>query len=155
MKFFSCGRTFSHQMEARQLIGSGASPSEVLASCMRVRLRVLNRARSTELRRRKDGPMDNDSPSSRGFRPKQQDEATKERLPPGQYVTTEFPVLCKPNSTKMKLADDRFALRRGASRPATWTWAEFEVLPQTTIKNRHSVRYPLLAIHHDTARRDV
>src|SRR5262249_23495903 len=55
-------------------------------------------------------------------------------LPPGQYVTTDFPVLSAGPTPQIKLDDWTLALQRGGSLLGKWHWAEFEALPQTTIK---------------------
>jgi DMSO/TMAO reductase YedYZ molybdopterin-dependent catalytic subunit len=78
--------------------------------------------------------MDDDAPISRGFKPRHQDSATMERLPPGQYVTPDFPVLSAGPTPQTKLADWDFALQRGTSRLGAWNWAELEALPQSEIK---------------------
>jgi DMSO/TMAO reductase YedYZ molybdopterin-dependent catalytic subunit len=71
---------------------------------------------------------------SRGFRSKRQEQTPKNRLPPGQYVTTDFPVLSAGPTPQIKLQDWTFALQLGVSLLGKWNWAEFEALPQTTIK---------------------
>jgi DMSO/TMAO reductase YedYZ molybdopterin-dependent catalytic subunit len=71
---------------------------------------------------------------SRGFRSKRQEQTPKNRLPPGQYVTTDFPVLSAGPTPQIKLVDWTFALQLGGSLLGKWNWAEFEALPQTTIK---------------------
>ena len=71
---------------------------------------------------------------SRGFRSKRQEQTLKNRLPPGQYVTTDFPVLSAGPTPQIKLEDWTFALQLGGSLLGKWNWAEFEALPQTTIK---------------------
>ena len=76
----------------------------------------------------------NNSPISRGFRPRQQSQATKNRLPPGQYVTTDFPVLSAGPTPQVKLEDWTFSLQLDRSLLGEWSWAEFEALPHTTIK---------------------
>src|SRR5215471_13788624 len=50
---------------------------------------------------------------SRGFRSKRQEQAPKNRLPPGQYVTTDFPVLSAGPTPQIKLGDWTFALQLG------------------------------------------
>ena len=59
---------------------------------------------------------------------------SKNRMPPGQYVTTDFPVLSAGPTPQIKLEDWTFALQFGGSLLGKWSWAEFEALPQTTIK---------------------
>jgi DMSO/TMAO reductase YedYZ molybdopterin-dependent catalytic subunit len=73
-------------------------------------------------------------PISRGFRSRSQpDQSQKDRLPPGQYVTRDFPVLSAGPTPTTKLENWTFALQRGGTLLGRWTWTEFEALPQTTI----------------------
>jgi len=74
------------------------------------------------------------TPISRGFRSRRQEQTSKDRLPPGQYVTTDFPVLSAGPTPQTKLEDWSLALQLGGSLLGKWSWAEFEALPQTTIK---------------------
>src|SRR6201997_1339505 len=71
---------------------------------------------------------------SRGFRSKRHEQTTKDRVPPGQYVTTEFPILSAGPTPQTKAADWNLALQLGGSLLRKWSWAEFEALPQTTVK---------------------
>jgi len=76
--------------------------------------------------------MDN-APISRGFRSRQTEQTQKDRLPPGQYVTTDFPVLSAGPTPQIKVESWNFALQFGGSLLGKWSWTEFEALPQTTI----------------------
>jgi DMSO/TMAO reductase YedYZ molybdopterin-dependent catalytic subunit len=71
---------------------------------------------------------------SRGFRSRRQQQASKNRLPPGQYVTTDFPVLSAGPTPHTRLEDWTFSIQLGGSLLGKWNWADFEALPQTTIK---------------------
>ena len=73
-------------------------------------------------------------PISRGFRSRRQEQTPKTRLPPGQYVTTDFPVLSAGPTPQIKVENWTFTLQLGGAILGTWNWAEFETLPQTTIK---------------------
>ena len=73
-------------------------------------------------------------PISRGFRSRRQEQTPKNRLPPGQYVTTDFPVLSAGPTPQIKVENWTFSLQLGGAILGTWNWAEFETLPQTTIK---------------------
>ena len=75
-----------------------------------------------------------DVPISRGFRPRRQERVPKNRVPPGQYVTTDFPVLSAGPTPQIRLENWTFALQLGGNLLGKWIWAEFEALPQTTIK---------------------
>ncbi|MGU3385031.1 sulfite oxidase-like oxidoreductase [Methylobacterium sp. D53M] len=69
---------------------------------------------------------------TRGFVGRRQPPETGARLPPGQYLTADFPILqIGPNPT-VDMATWRFTLREGARPIKAWSWAEFEVLPRTT-----------------------
>src|ERR687891_2941239 len=74
------------------------------------------------------------APISRGFRSRRQEQTPTNRLPPGQYVTTDFPVLSAGPTPQNNLEDWTLALQLGGSLLGNWNWAEFEALPQTTIK---------------------
>jgi DMSO/TMAO reductase YedYZ molybdopterin-dependent catalytic subunit len=77
--------------------------------------------------------MDN-APISRGFRSTRQEQTQKNRVPPGQFVTTDFPVLSAGPTPQIRLENWTFALQLGGSLIGKWTWAEFEALPQATLK---------------------
>jgi DMSO/TMAO reductase YedYZ molybdopterin-dependent catalytic subunit len=77
-------------------------------------------------------PM-NDTPISRGFRSRRQEQTSAGRIPPGQYVTNEFPVLSAGPTPQVGLDAWTLALQIGGNR-LSWSWKEFEALPQTTIK---------------------
>lgn len=68
---------------------------------------------------------------SRGFVGKRRapDAAQAQRVPPGQYVTRDFPVLSAGPTPRINLADWRFTLEGLVHEPATWTWQEFTNLP--------------------------
>ena len=72
------------------------------------------------------------SPISRGFH-RRHDEAEPEgRVPPGQYVTHDFPVLSAGPTPHTPLANWTFAIE-GAREPKSWTWQEFQALPAETV----------------------
>ncbi len=71
-------------------------------------------------------------PVSRGFKSRRQAPEAA-RLPPGQYLTTDFPVLSAGPTPDIRVADWKIALQLGGSLLGKWTWDEFEALPQTTI----------------------
>lgn len=74
-----------------------------------------------------------ETPISRGFRGRRQESARKERLPPGQYLTTDFPVLSAGPTPQLQLESWSLAVQLGGSLLAKWSWAEFAALPQTRI----------------------
>jgi len=55
------------------------------------------------------------------------------RLPPGQHLTQDFPVLSFGPTPKVELDIWTFTLRIGPKPIKTWTWAEFNALPQTSV----------------------
>src|SRR5262249_62081625 len=78
--------------------------------------------------------MNDDTPISRGFGSGRRAQTPKDRVPPGQYVTPDSPVLSAGPTPQIKFEDWTFALQRGGSLIGKWSWEEFEALPQTTIK---------------------
>src|SRR4029077_14914955 len=69
---------------------------------------------------------------TRGFKGKQGDsKGPPARVPPGQYVTQDFPVLTSGPTQRTELAGWSLALQSGGQLLARWNWAEFEALPQT------------------------
>jgi DMSO/TMAO reductase YedYZ molybdopterin-dependent catalytic subunit len=75
-----------------------------------------------------------ETPISRGFRSQRQEQAPKDRLPPGQYVTTDFPVLSAGPTPQIRVENWNFSLQFDGPLLGKWSWAEFEALPQTTFK---------------------
>ena len=62
------------------------------------------------------------------------------RVPPGQQVTQDFPVLSFGPTPKVQLDKWKFTLRVGPRPIKAWTWAEFNALPQTSmIRDIHCV----------------
>jgi DMSO/TMAO reductase YedYZ molybdopterin-dependent catalytic subunit len=74
------------------------------------------------------------TPISRGFRSTRQEQTPKNRVPPGQYVTTGFPVLSAGPTPRIEPEGWTLALQFDGSLLGKWSWAELEALPQTTIK---------------------
>jgi DMSO/TMAO reductase YedYZ molybdopterin-dependent catalytic subunit len=75
----------------------------------------------------------NEPPISRGFRARQRPAGTQGRVPPGQHLVSDFPVLSAGPTPEADLATWRFGLDNGAAPLAEWSWAEFNALPQTEI----------------------
>jgi DMSO/TMAO reductase YedYZ molybdopterin-dependent catalytic subunit len=69
------------------------------------------------------------SPISRGFRRRHRVEADPTRVPPGQYVTADFPVLSAGPTPRTPLAEWTFAITGSGVKPQSWTWEEFRALP--------------------------
>ena len=70
---------------------------------------------------------------SRGFRGRRQLGADAARVPPGQYVTADFPVLSAGPTPHTPLQDWNFTIRGAVDRPTSWTWDEFRELPNETV----------------------
>ena len=71
---------------------------------------------------------------TRGFKGRPRtDEASRTRVPPGQYVTTDFPVLTAGPTQQTSLDDWTLSIQLAGRLLATWSWREFGKLPQTEI----------------------
>jgi len=75
---------------------------------------------------------DEKPPVSRGFVGRRPVQAQAQRIPPGQYVTLDFPILSAGPTPHTPLEQWSFALQNGERRLADWNWAQFLSLPQTT-----------------------
>jgi DMSO/TMAO reductase YedYZ molybdopterin-dependent catalytic subunit len=70
---------------------------------------------------------------SRGFKGRRRDEgADPNRVPPGQYVTEDFPVLSAGPTPHTPLEEWTFAIVDGDER-TSWTWEEFRALPSEEV----------------------
>src|ERR1700723_3154498 len=73
------------------------------------------------------------SPISRGFHRRRQDPAENAgRVPPGQYVTDDFPVLSAGPTPHTALANWTFSIA-GSGASKSWTWEEFRTLPTENV----------------------
>src|SRR5207253_11432627 len=68
---------------------------------------------------------------SRGFHGRRS-EASSDRLPPGQHLVDDFPVLSAGPTPHTPLEEWTFAIEGGAE-PASWTWEEFQALPSEEV----------------------
>lgn len=68
---------------------------------------------------------------TRGFGGRQPPRDIANRLPPGQYMTEDFPVLSAGPNPRIAMDDWTFTLKVRAKPVAEWSWAEFNALPQT------------------------
>jgi DMSO/TMAO reductase YedYZ molybdopterin-dependent catalytic subunit len=71
-------------------------------------------------------------PVSRGFGGRRRPDADPARLPPGQYLTPDFPVLSAGPTPRTPLEQWSFAIRGAVKTPRSWTWKEFLALPSET-----------------------
>jgi len=70
---------------------------------------------------------------SRGFRGRRRTEGPPGRVPPGQYLVEDFPVLSAGPTPEVALADWEFAITGEIDEPRTWTWEELQALPREAI----------------------
>ena len=70
---------------------------------------------------------------SRGFRGRRQEPEEAERLPPGQYLVRDFPVLSAGPTPHTPLDTWDFSIEGEVDAPKRWTWEEFRALPSETI----------------------
>jgi DMSO/TMAO reductase YedYZ molybdopterin-dependent catalytic subunit len=70
-------------------------------------------------------------PLSRGFRGRRRADTPSGRVPPGQHLTSDFPVLSAGPTPVANLATWNFSLHHGDRPIAQWTWEQFEALTQT------------------------
>jgi DMSO/TMAO reductase YedYZ molybdopterin-dependent catalytic subunit len=68
---------------------------------------------------------------SRGFRGRRREGV--EGLPPGQYVTDDFPVLSAGPTPHTPLEAWTFTLVTETGQTTEWTWDEFQALPSETL----------------------
>src|SRR5881227_3750498 len=77
---------------------------------------------------------------SRGFRGKRRDTASSSRVPPGQYVVTDFPVLSAGPTPRVEVDQWTFSIEGEIDEPRRWTWKELQALPSETVtKDIHCV----------------
>jgi DMSO/TMAO reductase YedYZ molybdopterin-dependent catalytic subunit len=68
---------------------------------------------------------------NRGFLGRRVTDA--ERLPPGQYLTPDFPVLSAGPTPHVRLDEWGFSVVGELDQPRSWIWEAFRALPQETI----------------------
>ena len=71
--------------------------------------------------------------TTRGFTGRRGAKADEKRLPPGQYVTDDFPVLSAGPTPRTPLDRWTLTLQDGGSLVGNWTWEEFQALPRTEL----------------------
>ncbi len=65
---------------------------------------------------------------SRGFKGRPRADAPAGRVPPGQYVTADFPVLSAGPTPRVETADWRLSITGEIDQPLSWTWEQFRAL---------------------------
>jgi DMSO/TMAO reductase YedYZ molybdopterin-dependent catalytic subunit len=66
---------------------------------------------------------------SRGFRGRRREDADPSRIPPGQYVTSDFPVLSAGPTPHRALDEWNLSITGEVDEDRGWTWEEFHALP--------------------------
>ncbi|MFC7054153.1 sulfite oxidase-like oxidoreductase [Hansschlegelia quercus] len=69
--------------------------------------------------------------ATRGFIGRRTPEDHAARTPPGQALTTDFPVLSAGPTPRIKLEDWKFTLKVGPRPVFAWDWKTFDALPKT------------------------
>jgi DMSO/TMAO reductase YedYZ molybdopterin-dependent catalytic subunit len=70
---------------------------------------------------------------SRGFRGRRDDGADPSRIPPGQYLTSDFPVLSAGPTPHTPLEQWTFSIVGEVDEPRSWSWEEFRALPSEEV----------------------
>jgi DMSO/TMAO reductase YedYZ molybdopterin-dependent catalytic subunit len=70
---------------------------------------------------------------SRGFKGKRRDVANSSRVPPGQHVVNDFPVLSAGPTPRVPLSEWTFSIVGEVDEPKVWSWDEFRKLPSESI----------------------
>lgn len=66
---------------------------------------------------------------SRGFFGKRRQAGPPDRVPPGQYITDDFPVLSAGPTPRISLDRWSFEINGLVRQSVRWSWAEFQLLP--------------------------
>jgi DMSO/TMAO reductase YedYZ molybdopterin-dependent catalytic subunit len=72
-------------------------------------------------------------PISRGFRGRRRPDVDPSRLPPGQYLTPDFPVLSAGPTPRTPKAEWSFTIDGATDESRSWTWDELLALPSETV----------------------
>jgi DMSO/TMAO reductase YedYZ molybdopterin-dependent catalytic subunit len=70
---------------------------------------------------------------SRGFKGKRRDAASSSRVPPGQHVVNDFPVLSAGPTPHVPTSEWTFSIVGEVDEPKVWTWEEFRKLPSESV----------------------
>jgi DMSO/TMAO reductase YedYZ molybdopterin-dependent catalytic subunit len=70
------------------------------------------------------------SPITRGFRRRHEEPPDGDRLPPGQYLTRDFPVLSAGPTPDVPLDEWELSVTGAVDEPRRWSWAELQALAQ-------------------------
>jgi DMSO/TMAO reductase YedYZ molybdopterin-dependent catalytic subunit len=69
--------------------------------------------------------------ATRGFTRRPPDDGLADRIPPGQHLVEDFPVLSAGPTPRIALDKWTFTLKTGPKPVKTWNWDAFNALPQT------------------------
>ena len=72
------------------------------------------------------------APISRGFRGRRDRDVDPARVPAGQYVVHDFPVLSAGPTPHSPLDEWSFTIHGAVDEPASWSWEDFLALPTET-----------------------
>src|SRR3954453_17784873 len=72
-------------------------------------------------------------PVSRGFQGRRNQDVEAGRLPPGNYLTPDFPVLSAGPTPHDAIEHWSFQIRGEVDEPRSWTWEEFTALPRERV----------------------
>jgi DMSO/TMAO reductase YedYZ molybdopterin-dependent catalytic subunit len=72
-------------------------------------------------------------PITRGFRGRRRDDGDPSRVPPGQYVEHDFPVLSAGPTPRTPLEEWSFTIDGAVDEARSWTWEELLALPQESV----------------------
>lgn len=70
---------------------------------------------------------------TRGFRGRARPEAPPGRVPPGQHLTDDFPVLSAGPTPRVDAGSWTFTIAGAVDEPRAWTWQEFLELPREQV----------------------
>jgi DMSO/TMAO reductase YedYZ molybdopterin-dependent catalytic subunit len=73
------------------------------------------------------------SPISRAFHGRRRGTADPSRVPPGQYLTLDFPVLSAGPTPRPHLDEWSFTIDGAVESAVTWSWPELMQLPAETV----------------------
>ena len=72
-------------------------------------------------------------PITRGFHGRRRQDVDPSRVPPGQYVVDDFPVLSAGPTPHTPTADWGFTIQGAVDEARSWSWDELMALPQETV----------------------
>jgi DMSO/TMAO reductase YedYZ molybdopterin-dependent catalytic subunit len=73
-------------------------------------------------------------PLSRGFRGRRRADVDPTRVPPGQYLVDDFPVLSAGPTPHVGFDEWTFSITGAVDAPASWSWEEFLALPSEEVR---------------------